>query len=575
MLLELRVSRYALIDDLNLTFSPGLNILSGETGAGKSIVIGAINLLLGERATVDQIRQGEDSSYIEGIINCRQTVYPEIEAILENAGIGIEDELIIAREIYRNGRGVARVNGRAVPVSFLKEIGQVLVDMHGQHQHQSLLRPERHIELLDSFGGDKIAKYRQKLGILSKKHQELKKELERLGESSAERERRIDVCSFQLKEIRNADPKKGEDEELAQREKVLANAEKLCTLVGNVYSVIYSGEEEVSTEALVDRLNKSLGMLNEAAQIDQSLLPLCDLLSGAAAQIDEASHELRDYQFKMEYDPGELAAIQERLNMIISLKKKYGETISEVLEFADNLDQEIERLINSEEVAERVAAELNELDQEIESECTALRKIREEIAARLESRLIESLGDLALPNAHFEIRISTKDTFTPLGKDNVEFLFSANRGEEVKPLAKIISGGEVSRVMLALKTILARQDLVPTLIFDEVDAGVGGVTIQSVAEKLSELSKHHQVMCVTHSPQIASMADYHYHIFKETTDSRTVTRAIRLTDDNRREELARMLDGAGIDHVSLQHVDNLLERARHYKEKIKAKESMA
>jgi len=316
-------------------------------------------------------------------------------------------------------------------------------------------------------------------------------------------------------------------------------------------------------------------MLNEAADIDQSLLSLCDLLSGAAAQIDEASHELRDYQFNMEYDPGELAAIQERQNLIISLKKKYGETICEVLEFADNLEQEIERLINSEEIAESVETELKELDQEIESTCLVLRKNREEIAAKLEKRLIESLRDLALPNAHFEINISTRDKFTPLGKDNVEFLFSANRGEEVKPLAKIISGGEVSRVMLALKTILARQDLVPTLIFDEVDSGVGGVTIQAVAEKLSELSKHHQVMCVTHSPQIASMADYHYHIFKETTDSRTVIRAIRLNEESRREELARMLDGAGIDQVSLQHVDNLLERARNYKERIKAEESMA
>ncbi|MBW6463362.1 MAG: DNA repair protein RecN [Firmicutes bacterium] len=571
MLLELRVSNYALIDDLNLTFSPGLNILSGETGAGKSIVIGALNLLLGERATVDQIRQGEESAFIEGIVDCQNFVGDLVGAILDSAGIKREEELILAREIYRSGRGVARVNGRTVPVSFLKELGQVIVDLHGQHQHQSLLRPEKHIDLLDSFGGDKISSYRERLSVLYKKRQELKKELKRLGENSAERERRIDICSFQLKEIRSIDPLEGEDEELASREKVLANAEKLCTLVSQVYGDIYSGEEEGSVEALVDRLSRSLVMLSEAAEIDQRLLPLCELISGAAAQIEEASHELRDYQFKIEYEPGELAIIQERLNLINSLKKKYGSTITAVFEFANGLEQEIERLINSEAIAEKVEAELNDLDREIESQCLELRAIRRETAAVLENMLEENLKELALPGARFAVDISEKELFTPLGKDHVEFLFSANRGEEVKPLAKIISGGEVSRVMLALKTILARQDLVPTLIFDEVDSGVGGATIQAVAEKLAGIAQHHQVMCVTHSPQIASMSDFHYHLFKETIEGRTVTRAEKLTGNERREELARMLDGAGIDEVSLKHVDNLLERASRFRESLTVK----
>lgn len=565
MLIELRISNYALIDDLNLTFSPGLNILSGETGAGKSIVIGAINLLLGERASVEQIRQGQESAYIEAIVNSKPPLANAIGAILKDAGIAIDDELIIAREIYRNGRGVARVNGRAVPVSFLKDIGQLIIDLHGQHQHQSLLRQDRHIDLLDSFGWEKISGFREKLAQMLKTRQSLRSELNKLGENSAERERRIDILNFQLNEIRSANPQLGEDEELAGREKVLANAEKLCTLVARIYSDLYSGEEEGPVEALVDRLNRSASMLAEAAEIDHDLTPLNEMLTAASAQLDEASHELRDYQFKLEFEPGELALIQERLNFINSLKKKYGPTVEDVLSFADDLEQQIERLVNSEALAAKLESELAGVEEAISAESLALRAVRQEIAANLEKLIEENLAELALPDARFKVQITAKDTFTALGMDQVEFMFSANRGEEVKSLTKIISGGEVSRVMLALKTILARQDLVPTLIFDEVDSGIGGVTIQAVAEKLAALSVYHQVMCVTHSPQIASMADLHYHLYKETVDSRTVTRVEKMVQEKRREELARMLDGAGIDTVSLQHVDSLLERAKRYK----------
>jgi DNA repair protein RecN (Recombination protein N) len=565
MLIELKISNYALIDDLTLTFSPGLNILSGETGAGKSIVIGAINLLLGERASVEQIRQGQESAFIEAIIDSRPPLADATNALLADAGIAVDDEMIIAREIYRNGRGVARVNGRAVPVSFLKDIGQLIIDLHGQHQHQSLLRQDNHIDLLDSFGWEKISGFSENLTKMLKKRQTLKNELGNLGENSAERERRLDILNFQLNEIRSANPLSGEDEELAGREKVLANAEKLCTLVASIYSDLYSGEEEGQVKALVDRLNRSASMLAEAADIDHDLASLYEMLTAASAQLSEASHELRDYQLKLEFEPGELAMIQERINLLNTLKKKYGSTVDDVISFADDLEQQIERLVNSEALAAKLESELAGVEKAISAESLALRKVRQDIAAKLEKLIEENLSDLSLPDARFKVQITAKDTFTALGMDQVEFMFSANRGEEVKPLAKIISGGEVSRVMLALKSILARQDLVPTLIFDEVDSGIGGATIQAVAEKLAALSVYHQVMCVTHSPQIASMADLHYHLYKETVDSRTVTRVEKMEQEKRREELARMLDGAGIDNVSLQHVDNLLERAKRYK----------
>ncbi len=566
MLLQLRVTNFALIDDLTLTFNRGLNILSGETGAGKSIVIGAINLLLGERANVDQIRQGQDSAFIEGMVEYNDNLREQLAGIMHDAGIEESEELIIAREVYRNGRSVARVNGRAVPAALLKEMGQKLIDLHGQHQHQSLLHPEQHLDLLDAFGDDRLRNARHNVGEVYSKWQKSKKELAVLGKDSTERERKIDIAAFQLKEIREAELKPGEDEELAKREKLLANAEKLSSLVNQVYTDIYDGEETGHLEAVIDRLHRSHNMLQEAAGIDQSLKPIEELLESSAAQLDEAAHELRDYQSKLEFEPHELINIQERLNLINNLKRKYGGSIEEVLLFADQKEAEIERLENSEVLAEKLEQEVSDLEAELKVKCEELRAMRRETADHLEEMLGHTMADLALLNASFRVKIDDRDSFSPGGFDRVEFLFSANPGESVKPLAKIISGGEVSRVMLALKSILARQDLVPTLIFDEVDSGVGGATIQKVAEKLAELSGYHQVLCVTHSPQIASMADTHYRLYKETADDRTIARAAFLDDKETREEIARMLDGASIDQVSLQHVDNLLERARRFKE---------
>ncbi len=566
MLVELRVSNFALIEDLSFNFNPGLNVLSGETGAGKSIVIGALSLLLGERATVEQIRQGRDNAYVEGLITCAGPRQKEIDHLLGQAGIEQTGELILAREVYSSGRSVARVNGRSVPVSFLKEMGKYLVDLHGQHQHQSLLRPEEHLELLDSFGGEKISASRHRLDELFLKRQELTKELADLGSSSAERERRLDVYEFQVNEINNANLQAGEDEALADREKILANAEKLWNLASGAYTDLYAGSDDGLSEAVIDRLNRARYNLEEAAGIDQSLASLLEMLQSAAAQLEEVSYELRDYQSKLEFDPAELNVIQERRNLIRDLKRKYGSSIEEILDFAAQAEKEMERLRNSEETAARLEQKINDLEAQLTEESIKLRDLRQQTASNIETLLEECLGELALPDARFEARFTEKEELTAKGLDQVEFMFSANPGENVKPLTRIISGGEVSRVMLALKTILARQDLVPTLIFDEVDAGIGGSTVQAVAEKLAHLSGHHQVLCVTHSPQIAAMADCHYSLYKETVDERTLTKAALLDSGQRREELARMLNGAGIDQISLQHVDSVLERARRFKE---------
>ncbi len=565
MLLELRVSEFALIEDLTLVLTPGLNVLSGETGAGKSIVIGAINLLLGERAAAEQVRQGQDTARVEGIFDASDLL-PEIAALLEESGIEPDEEaLIIAREVQLGGRGVGRVQGRAVPISFLKDLGQLMVDLHGQHQHQSLLKPEQHLTLLDSFGGGKLSHCRRQVAELFSKRQGLMHDLSALGSDAAERERRMDILEFQIKEIEAARLQAGEEEELTGKEKILTHAEKLSAIVSRAYAEIYAGDESSAVTAAVDGINSSRGALAEAAGIDQSLIPLVELLESAAAQLDEVSMELRDYQSKIEFDPAELAVLQDRLNQIRVLKRKYGETVEDVLEFAAAATRELERLQNSEMLAKELERQIAALEEQLTAASMDLRREREQTAAALESQLEQGLLELALPNARFSVHFTGRESFSLKGMDQVEFMFSANPGEPLKPLVKVISGGEMSRVMLALKTALARQDRIPTLIFDEVDAGIGGATIQAVAEKLALLSRYHQVLCVTHSPQIAAMADNHILLYKELSGDRTYTRVDPLDETRRREELARMMDGAGIDSISLQHVDNLLERARKFK----------
>jgi len=571
MLIELRIENYALIEKLNISFCAGLNVLSGETGAGKSIVIGAINLLLGERAAVEQVRQGQDLAIVEGIIDCRKIDGDELKKILFDAGIEDTEELIIAREVHRSGRSIARVNGRSVPVAFLKELGQNLVDLHGQHQHQSLLRPEQHRILLDLYGGEQLITLRKTISALYLRRQKLVKELSQYGVDPSERERMLDLYRFQLKEINDARLQKDEERELNAKEKILANAEKLCALIEDTFSALYGGDDYSLPEPIVDRTNHCYRKLNEAVQIDESLEPLLEMLDNIKTQLEELTISLRDYRSKMEYDPSSLETIQNRIALINNLKRKYGHSSEEILAFACQVENEINKLEDSEKTIAELEKNIIDIEEIMSRENKRLSIMRQEAGDKLSVELQNSFIKLALQTARIEVNITEKKEFTPSGVDNIEFLFSANRGEAVKPLSKIISGGEVSRVMLALKTVLAAQDRVPTLIFDEVDSGIGGVTIQAVAEKLAQLSFHHQVLCVTHSPQIAAMADNHYQLYKDTVRERTVTFAELLEPEIRRQELARMLDGSCTDQVSLDHVDNLLDRAKNYKEKISSK----
>lgn len=565
MLEELRVSNFALIEDLSLPLRAGLNVLSGETGAGKSIIIGAIGLLLGERALTEQIRHGEESAFVEGIFAPPGPAAAGIEALLGGAGIEGSGTLIVAREMSRGGRSVGRVNGRTVPVFFLRELGELLVDLHGQHEHQSLLRPRYQLELLDYYGGEKTAAAVRLVERLYRKRQELTERLEGLGRDSAERERRMEILSFQIEKIREARLEPEEEEKLLKEEQILAHAERLGELLAESYARLYRGDERRDAPAVIDLLALLQGSLEEAAGIDPELTPLVGLLESAAAQVEEVSHTLRDYQASFAYDPARLGAVQQRLEQLRSLKRKYGETVAGVLAFGQQAQEELDRLKQSESLAVELEKEIAGIGEQLGESSRRLTGLRREAAAALEPLLEKRFGELALPRARFRAALTGEEECTPRGRDRVEFLFSANPGEAVRPLAKIISGGEMSRVMLALKTIFAGQERIPTLIFDEIDAGIGGAPIQAVAEKLALLAAHHQIICVTHSPQIAAMADHHIRLFKELAGERTQTRAEQLGDGERRLEIARMLDGAAIDRAGLEHVDSLLGRAKKFK----------
>ncbi len=477
-----------------------------------------------------------------------------------------EGELIISREISRNGRSICRVNGRAVPLLLLKKMGEHLVDLHGQHEHQSLLRPEQHLALLDAFGDEELEGSRGKVAALYRQIKELTRELETLGQDSAQRERRMDVLNYQIREINAAGLKEEEEEELLSQERILDHSEKLTTSLMQAYGDLFAGDESIEMTPAANRLYAAGLLVSEAAAIDPDLSPAAETLQSISTQLQELALELKGYIDQISFDPDELDRIQRRLGAITDLKRKYGASLTQVLEYSKQAESELQALERSGELAARLQPKIDELGGEYGKICAELTALRRETAAILEGELQAVLRELALPGADFQVDIAPREQLTSRGQDQVEFMFSANPGEAVKPLARIISGGETSRVMLALKTVLARQDRIPTLVFDEVDAGIGGATIQRVAEKLSLLSRHHQVICITHSAQLAAFADCHFLLFKEVVGERTLTRANRLQLAERRMEIARMLDGAGINQVSLQHVDQLLKRALNFKE---------
>ena len=566
MLAQLSVKNLALIDEVNLEFDSGLNILTGETGAGKSIIIDAVNLALGERADREMIQTGKDFARVEALFYLENP--QKIESILIELCNDPEPDnsLLITREISFSGRNICRVNGRTVTLSILRDISKHLIDVHGQHQHQSLLDVKHHRVLLDMLGGEEVQKTKEKVYALYRDWKKIKNKINELAGVGRDGELRKDILKHQINEIESANLKKGEEEELLKLRAVLHNAEKITRIIYSAYDSLYSGTE--SYPSVSDLLGNVSVELSQISDLDPILENLSKKIEDILYQLEDVVMEIRDYKEQFDFDPDQLDEIEKRIELIKDLKRKYGDTIDEIIAHGERLKEELDRLENSEEILEKLREDEKKAFELLLNECHLLHKQRCEIAKKFQNMIHKQLKDLGMEKAVFKVFITIgEDKITPEGYDWVEFMISTNPGEPLKPLAKIVSGGEMSRIMLAFKTILAEVDEIPTLIFDEIDVGISGKIANAVGEKMVTISRSRQVICVTHSPQIAAMADNHYKIEKKYIDSgeQTRTHVERLDINSRKEEIAMMIGGKDITSTSLKHAQELLLAASNYK----------
>ena len=556
MLEHLHIKNAALIKESEISFGEGLNILTGETGAGKSMVIDSLQFALGGRAGKDFLRHGEKMASVEALFAVQSSALQEK---LEENGIEPEEDgsVLITRTLSETGKSVCRVNGSTVTVSMLKEIAEDLIDIYGQHEHQSLLNPSKHIRLLDRFCGagfgDAMEEYKASFSALK----EIDKQLDALMGNESQREQRMDILSFQKDEMEAAAIKAGEEEDLLEQKKRLGSMEKLMRLTGESIALLYDGNDRMPSAC--DQLGDALSKLQEAAEYDHTLTPFADALADAYAAVEDTARELKREADKQENDPEALEQIEERLQIIYKLKRKYGGTVEAVLAFYDKVVEELDFLANSnEKVAELMAIREKE-QKKLTAYAETLTARRKDTAEQVAEQIETALRDMEMKDARFHIQIDEKYDWTADGKDKVEFLISANAGESLKPLAKIASGGEMSRVMLALKTVLVDADDIGTFIFDEIDTGVSGRTARKVGEKMRFLGGKRQILCITHLPQIAAMADSHFLIEKESDGEETTTKVTPLTEEGSVGEVARLMGGSDVTETTLAAARELIQ----------------
>jgi DNA repair protein RecN (Recombination protein N) len=564
MLKALLVKDYALIESINIEFGKGLNIITGETGAGKSILIDAMGLLLGERASTEVIRKGASKSYVEGIFDI--TNNKKIDALLEENEIDPLPELILRREISIKGSNRCFINDTPVSLSVIKNVGNLMVDLHGQHEHQSLLRNETHIDFLDEFGNyrDLTENYKKLYSEL----QNLLRELKILTEKESSLREKKDFYSFQIKEIDSVSPAEDEEEKLIEELRILENSEKLASTTSSVYGLIYEDENSV-----YDSITKIKNELEELAAIDKSFGESFGECENAIALINDIAEFVRNYKSKIDVDPSEVDKKRDRLGTINLIKKKYGGTVKAVLEYRNKIGAEFDLAENFSEKISSFEKQIGYLREQCGKAADSISKKRYQASSSINKEVKDVLADLGIPDSKFDVRITqnksssdeeyitvkgNKYSFTTKGIDEVEFYISTNVGEDLKPLAKVASGGEVSRIMLALKTILAKNDRFPLLIFDEIDTGVSGRIAQKVGKALKSLATFYQVISITHLPQIAGLADHHFIVEKNTNEGRVVSSIKQLNEKERVREVAKLMSGENVTEASLAGARELI-----------------
>ncbi len=550
MLSVLHIENIAVIEQADIVFDAGFNVLTGETGAGKSIVIDAISAILGERAYRDVIRTGCDKAFVSAVF----TGIGPLPWFQENQVDYDPGELLIQREIFLDGKNVCRVNGRPVTVAILKKLGLQLINIHGQHDSQQLFDEANHLRYLDLFARDQdlLEAYQQAFGRV----QETRGQIQRLSMDESEKLRKVEMLEYQIRELEKAELKPGEDEQLEARRKRLQNGEKMKSGLCAAVDALYGGEDSDGAASLVQTAERAVAAL---CRYDESLEPLQGRLGEIAYALQDVTEELRDLRDGLAFSEDELEALETRLDTIHKLRRKYGATCVEMLAYLDRCRAELEEITFSSEKLEQLQGQLAREEEAARRAGLALRGRRQEAAEALAGRILSELTQLDMPKVRFVCQFEEQD-LAPNGLDAVRFLMSANVGEALKPMSKVASGGELARIMLALKNVLAEQDQVPTLIFDEVDAGISGQAAQKVAEKLSQVAKTKQILCVTHLAQIAAMADTHLYISKAEKQGRTYTSVTPLDRQGRREEIARIIGGAVITETTLRSAEEMLRR---------------
>ena len=551
MLLNLHVKNLAIIDEVEVYFSDHLNILTGETGAGKSVIIGSINIALGGKVSKEMIRKGADYALVELVFQI-----DDIHTLekLRSLDVTIEDNQIIISRKIMNGRIVNKINGENVPTVLLKKIAAYLIDIHGQHEHQSLLYKTKHMSIVDRFAGDEIVPVKNELREYYRKYLSVRRELEDTFESEEQRLRQISFLEYEINEIESARLKQGEEEELYTTFKKLSNSSQISESISSVYQCMSEGENSIS-----ENLGRAARALSRVCDLDESLENFASQLTDIESLVHDLNHDLTSYIDSLSFDPSLYQQIDERLTLIHNLKSKYGNSIDEIQNYYESAIEKLDKYRDYDLYLKKLTAEKEELEKELERLSKQLSSIRQKNATVLNEKILTALKDLNFMNVSFEIAIRQLDRYSEQGFDDVEFLISTNIGEDLKPLSKVASGGELSRVMLAIKSVLADNDAIDTLIFDEIDVGVSGRTAQKVSERLALIAKEHQVLCITHLPQIAAMADSHYIIEKTNDTERTTTNIYRLDLEQSVHELARILGGAEI-------TDNVIQSAKEMKE---------
>ena len=538
MISTLHIKNIGIIDDLSITLNEGLNILTGETGAGKTLIIDSLGIISGERFSKDMIRNGEDCSYVEACL------------YLPDNKNSVDGNIIVSREIYANGRNMCKINGRMVTVNELKEFMQHLVDIHGQHDNQYLLNSASHIEYLDNFAQNEIKNYKEEYKTLYEEYLKIKNELKNNYGDDKEKQRKLDLLQYQFDEIDKANLIIGEDEELEKRKEVILNSEKIVENL-NIANIEMS-------EKVIDSISNAIRALEKIETFNEEYAKQLNNLKSAYYDIQEISRDISYEKENVYFDEEDKIQMETRLDILYSLKRKYGNTIEEILEYKNQIEKEIDQIKNLDDYIQKLKTQLNYTENKMYKISIELNKIRTKKAIELENAINKELQDLEMKNARIKIKIefNKENKYNLNGLDNVEILIITNVGEKEKPLIKIASGGEMSRIMLAIKNVLSKVDMVPILIFDEIDTGISGIAAKSVGEKLKSISKNHQVLCVTHLASIAAKGDYNYYISKEVKENKTKTNVELLNEEKTIQEIARISSG-NITEISIQHAKEL------------------